>query len=208
MKAVFCRQSPLYCSSSVCCPYTALVPWAQTVNLILKRPIFGYGPEGLIGRYTDNCRDRPNNEYLQRAAFMGIPGLLLYLAALVDLLSHRIKNRSGLPAFVIISGSACIGYALAAFFGNTMYYTVPFYALLLGMGVYGNVGLGQTTHVVHAYDAGDGTVAERAGDSPGSAPYTGSIPKDAGAVAWDGVQPVFGAPGQWKVYSCRYQEAS
>jgi O-antigen ligase len=112
---------------------TVRLPWAQTIDLILKRPVFGYGPEGLIGRYTDSCRDRPNNEYLQHAAFMGIPGLLLYLAALIALLSHRIKHRAGLPAFVIISGTACLGYAISAFFGNTMYYTVPCYALLLGM---------------------------------------------------------------------------
>lgn len=120
--------------------------WVQTVEHIKNKPVFGYGPEGLIGKFTakvkDNSgaeqiqvsfQDRPHNEYLQHAAFMGLPALIFYLAALVMLFLNRIKNIKNIPAVVLIAGCAVTGYAVSAFFGNTMYYTAPFFFILLGM---------------------------------------------------------------------------
>ncbi|MHB1151476.1 MAG: O-antigen ligase family protein [Eubacteriales bacterium] len=120
--------------------------WLQTVKIILEKPVFGYGPEGLTDSYgermidcteTDHHHttyfDRPQNEYLQHAAFMGIPALLLYLAALITLFMNRIKNNKKLSAAVLIAFCAVIGYAVSAFFGNTMYYTTPFFFMLLGI---------------------------------------------------------------------------
>lgn len=120
--------------------------WLQTVKIILEKPVFGYGPEGLTESYGDrmiDCTepghnhttyfDRPQNEYLQHAAFMGIPALLLYLAALITLFINRIKNNQKVSAAVLIAFCAVIGYAVSAFFGNTMYYTTPFFFMLLGI---------------------------------------------------------------------------
>lgn len=120
--------------------------WVQTAELIARRPVFGYGPECLLGRFTRKItdesgaekiivsfQDRPHNEYLQHAAFMGVPALIFYLAALISLLADRIKRVRKLPVPVIIAGCAVIAYAVSAFFGNTMYYTAPFYFILLGM---------------------------------------------------------------------------
>lgn len=120
--------------------------WVQTVEHIKNKPVFGYGPEGLIGKFTakvkDNSgaeqiqtsfQDRPHNEYLQHAAFMGLPALIFYLAALIMLFLNRIKNIKNISVIVLIAGCAVIGYAISAFFGNTMYYTAPFFFILLGI---------------------------------------------------------------------------
>jgi O-antigen ligase len=120
--------------------------WVQTAELIKNKPVFGYGPEGLSGKFTAKVKDssgaeqiqvsfqdRPHNEYLQHAAFMGIPALVFYLAALIMLFFNRIKNIKNVSVIVLIAGCAVIGYAVSAFFGNTMYYTTPFFFILLGM---------------------------------------------------------------------------
>lgn len=120
--------------------------WVQTVDNILKKPVVGYGPEGLTGKFTQKTidktgmehtvtsfQDRPHNEYLQHAAFMGIPALLFYLAALIALFINRIKNLNNVSVAVLIAGCAVIGYLISAFFGNTMYYTAPFFFILLGI---------------------------------------------------------------------------
>lgn len=106
----------------------------------------GYGPEGLTGKFTeqtthpDGCGhdhtsgiDRPQNEYLQHAAFMGIPALLFYLAAMITMFIYRIKNIHNASADVLIAFCAVAAYLISAFFGNTVYYTAPFFFMLLGM---------------------------------------------------------------------------
>ncbi len=119
--------------------------WQETVGLILQKPLFGYGPEGLSGRYAgtvqaEECEghthetypDRPQNEYLQHAGFMGIPALLLYLAGLIMLAARRLHTGKNAPYVFLTAGIAAVGYLLSAVFGNTMYYTTPFFFMLLG----------------------------------------------------------------------------
>lgn len=123
--------------------------WVQTVDNIIKKPFFGYGPEGLTGKFTQKIidetgmeqsvtsfQDRPHNEYLQHAAFMGIPALIFYLTALIMLFVNRIKNIKNISVAVLIAGCAVIGYLISAFFGNTMYYTTPFFFMLLGIAAH------------------------------------------------------------------------
>jgi len=123
--------------------------WVQTVDNIIKKPFFGYGPEGLTGKFTQKIidktgikqtvtsfQDRPHNEYLQHAAFIGLPALIFYLTALVMLFVSRIKNIKNISVAVLIAGCAVIGYLISAFFGNTMYYTTPFFFMLLGIAAH------------------------------------------------------------------------
>lgn len=107
----------------------------QGVKFVMKKPLFGYGPEGVIDEYDkrgyDN--DRPHNEYLQYAIFMGIPGGIFYLSALISLFVARLKRLKKLTPYLIIVGGGVFGYCISALFGNTMYYTTPFYFILLGV---------------------------------------------------------------------------
>ena len=108
--------------------------WTNGVDMLKNRPIFGYGPENLgkeyLARGTD--QDRPHNEYLQHALFLGIPALIFYITAIFMLIKNWLTNLQNLNATSFVSGLAVIGYLLSAFFGNTMFYTTIYFLLLLG----------------------------------------------------------------------------
>jgi len=108
--------------------------WTNGVDMLKNRPIFGYGPENLGKEYLARGidQDRPHNEYLQHALFLGIPALFLYLTTLFTILLNWLKNLPYLAAPAFVSGLAIIAYLFSAFFGNTMFYTAIFFFLLLG----------------------------------------------------------------------------
>ncbi len=109
--------------------------WKETLKCIKEKPVFGFGPEGLYDRLYEAGlqNDRPHNEYLQHAAFLGIPGLLFYLTALITLLVYCLKNLKKIPMVFITLGGIVFGYCVSAFFGNTLYYTTPYYFMFLGL---------------------------------------------------------------------------
>ena len=108
--------------------------WTNGLDMLKAKPIFGYGPENLEKEYLarDIDQDRPHNEYLQYALFLGIPALILYLAALYLLLKKWFLNLQILEISTFVSGLAVIAYLCSAFFGNTMFYTTVYFFLLLG----------------------------------------------------------------------------
>ncbi|MHC1718752.1 MAG: O-antigen ligase family protein [Acidaminococcaceae bacterium] len=108
--------------------------WTNGLDMLKDRPIFGYGPENLGKEYLARGidQDRPHNEYLQHALFLGIPALILYLTALFTILLNWLKNLAYLTVSAFVSGLVIIAYLCSAFFGNTMFYTTIFFFLLLG----------------------------------------------------------------------------
>lgn len=110
--------------------------WKHAIECIGKKPLFGYGPEGLVEEYADNgyLNDRPHNEYIQHAAFLGIPGLMFYLVALISLFIAMIKNIKRYDMSMLLVFGVIFAYCLSAFFGNTMYYTAFYFFAFLGMG--------------------------------------------------------------------------
>jgi len=109
--------------------------WKTTSAFIADRPLFGYGAEGLIDKYADLgfINDRPANEYLQYAAFFGIPGMILYLLALLSILIACMKKLKTLNPITLAIGGCVIAYAISACFGNTMYYTTVYFYMFLGL---------------------------------------------------------------------------
>lgn len=109
--------------------------WKHSFKYIKERPFFGYGPEGTYYAFLDDGMgyDRPHNEYIQHALFMGIPAAIFYITGLLQLFLCCIKNRKQLPSYAIISGLAVFSYCISAFFGNTMYYTSPYFFIILGI---------------------------------------------------------------------------
>lgn len=108
--------------------------WTNGLDMLKKRAIFGYGPENLGKEYLvcGISQDRPHNEYLQHALFLGLPALILYLTAIFLILKNWLNNLQGINIATIISGLAIIAYLSSAFFGNTMFYTSIYFFLLLG----------------------------------------------------------------------------
>ena len=107
--------------------------WKDTVHRIAQRPVFGFGPNGFVGENAITAESSPHNEYLQVAGYLGIPGLVLYLSALISLAVNRWKSITVLdPMFLAISG-VLIVYLFSACFGNPVFNTFPFYWMFYGL---------------------------------------------------------------------------
>lgn len=108
--------------------------WKATVEMIAQRPLLGYGVEGigeaLQARFYN---DRPHNEFLQYAAFFGIPAMLAYAGAVLSVFISFLKRRREFPVCAMAALTAAFGYLVSSCFGNTMYYTAPLFFIVLGM---------------------------------------------------------------------------
>lgn len=107
--------------------------WKEALELILKKPLFGYGCEGtseLLGSRFGIYN--AHNELLTVAGYFGIISAVLYLAGITGALVTGAGNISeDTPAsagFLL----AAFGYLISSMFGTTMFYTLPLLFLFLG----------------------------------------------------------------------------
>ena len=108
--------------------------WVNGIKFMLDRPILGYGPDNLRPLYADLDieQDRPHNLLIQLATTSGIPGMLLYVTAVgiivVKGIRRLLKNNEKGKIFLIVVAT----YLVSAMFGNSMYYTSPYFFIFLG----------------------------------------------------------------------------
>lgn len=109
--------------------------WETGIRFITEKPWFGYGPDNLGEKYIEAGlkSDRPHNELIQFAASLGIPAMLFYILALVVHFSCYFKKRKQLSIAMMGILCAVITYLVSSMFGNTMYYTSPFFFMILGL---------------------------------------------------------------------------
>lgn len=109
--------------------------WKQGIKYVGEKPIFGYGPEGSFNLYFEDGfdNDRPHNEYLQHMMFFGVPAGLVYILALITMFIYCIKRIKKFSLVMLGVGGIVIAYCVSAFFGNTMYYTSPYFFTFLGI---------------------------------------------------------------------------
>ncbi len=110
--------------------------WKIAAKNIVEKPVFGGCEDCLIYAYLEEgylTLNRPANEYLQYAAFYGIPALLMYVGILIWIFIKKLKNIHKLPDIVLVLGGAVIAYAISACFGNTTLYTTWDFFVLLGL---------------------------------------------------------------------------
>ena len=109
--------------------------WMNGLRFITEKPLFGYGPDNLGAQYAkvNIIIDRPHNEFIQFAASLGIPALVSYIMALTVHFISFLKQRK--HVIMVYVGILCtvIAYLASSMFGNTMYYTSPFFFMLLGL---------------------------------------------------------------------------
>ena len=99
---------------------------------------------------------------------LGIPALAAYLTALFSLAAFQWKRIKEVDECSLIAAGAVVGYLFSSFFGLTMFYTAPYFFLVLGM----------TAHVgAWNAEASVGTEAVPAEDT--------EAPSDSGAVSED-----------------------
>lgn len=108
--------------------------WYYGLQFIIEKPILGYGPENLESKYLKlgMNQDRPHNLIIQLATTSGIPGLILYLLAIVLIIIRSFKKITVKNQLLVICLFSVIAYLISAMFGNSMYYTSPYYFIILG----------------------------------------------------------------------------
>ena len=110
--------------------------WKETIRRIKLRPVFGYGPFGFSGDnllMNGQFRDAPHNEFLQRAAYTGIPGLFLYLVMLLLWVHSFFKNIKKTDAAAITAFCITVTYLFSSVFGNPVFYTACYFYMFFGL---------------------------------------------------------------------------
>ena len=107
--------------------------WMKSIEMTANKPFFGYGPDAAeVDEICNFSYWRPHNEYLQHALYLGIPGLFFYLAALLGIGINRWKKLRMLSPMQVVAGGCVVTYLISACFGNTMFYTTPYFWMFLG----------------------------------------------------------------------------
>ena len=109
--------------------------WRNAINYTLDHPIIGGGMECLNEYYHTLSiyhNDRPHNVLLEISAFIGIPGALVYLSLIIILAWNNLKNIKNNNINITIYFTAMC-YFISSVFGNSMFYTSPYFMILLGL---------------------------------------------------------------------------
>lgn len=112
--------------------------WIKVWELIKQRPLFGYGLECLLFQFSGQFNineGRTHNLLLQLLATVGIPGTLMYFAALAIVFIRLLKNWKTWNYIEFITTFVGISYMVTALTGNSTYYTSPYFMMFLGFVV-------------------------------------------------------------------------
>ena len=109
--------------------------WKYGIKIFLKNPILGYGADNLQAEYEkyNINQDRPHNLFIQLATTSGIPGLTLYICGIGLIIIRGFRKLKGDNEIYLGILFTIIAYLISAMFGNSMYYTSPYFFILLGM---------------------------------------------------------------------------
>jgi len=109
--------------------------WMNGLKFISEKPVLGYGPDNLGEQYAkvNISTDRPHNELIQFAASLGIPAAIFYIIAIASYFLVFLKLRKRASTLEIGMLCTVIDYLVSSMFGNTMYYTSPFFFMILGL---------------------------------------------------------------------------
>ncbi len=118
--------------------------WRESLQLVPERPLLGGGPDtlgqrldlvftaddgSLIPRQTRV--DTAHNDYLNIMVNLGIPALMVYLAALIVSACGWIAQRK--QSAVLLLGAAALCYSIQIFFSFSICITAPLFWLFWGM---------------------------------------------------------------------------
>ena len=110
--------------------------WKRTISVIKKVPWFGKGLDlYYANNIYDSSLDVPHNEYLAIASNIGIPGLLMYLTAIVWWFVRAIVQKKHLKGFDLVLLATAFAYLISAFFGNSFTYTYPYFLVFFALSI-------------------------------------------------------------------------
>ena len=119
--------------------------WKMTIKLIKQFPIFGVGPDNLRSSLAIYCTeefynygkmhlcipDKAHNEYLQIAATLGIPALILYLVFIGFIIFPKMAKMFKNKTTLIFTICIC-SYLIQAFFNISTIGVAPLFWMILG----------------------------------------------------------------------------
>lgn len=116
-----------------------IILWQEAWKYTLDHPWIGGGMEALRfyyisdkGVFYSKYNDRPHNVTLQVSTFIGIPGAIIYLTFIIYIaISNLMIMKRDSIHIMIYSTAMC--YFLSSLLGNSMYYTSPYFMVLLGL---------------------------------------------------------------------------
>lgn len=109
--------------------------WVADIELIKDKPLMGCGTDNAyyaIEPYY-GIQKMPHNEYLNMTVNLGIPGGLLYLAALLSIAIFRLPRLRRQSGATLAAGCCAFTYAVSAFFGVPLCTMLPFFYIFLSM---------------------------------------------------------------------------
>lgn len=109
--------------------------WQFVLDLIALKPLLGYGCEGIrtpLRLYA--LTESPHNEVLTYAVYFGIPAAIAYTGGVITSIIKVVRRRSANDA-CIIAAFAAAAYFISSLVGVAFFYTVPFFFMMLGMGL-------------------------------------------------------------------------
>lgn len=83
--------------------------------------------------------DRPHNLLIQLATTSGIVGLITYMGGIAMILLVGLKTMKLENDIHVISFACVLAYLVSAMFGNSMYYTSPYFFIFLGILMFENI---------------------------------------------------------------------
>lgn len=120
--------------------------WKMAIQEIMYRPLTGCGVDALKRGFVEDQKmstynfwlstgqvpDKAHNEYLQIAATMGIPALIIYVLAIATILDKSIKTifKENI-SFIFVT--SIIAYLVQAFFNISVIMVAPLFWFLLGL---------------------------------------------------------------------------
>ena len=109
--------------------------WIDGLKFFANRPVLGYGPENLRPMYEADeiDQDRPHNIIIQQLTTSGLPGCILYFTALGIIILKGLKSFNAKNSIYTVTLFNTIAYLISAMFGNSMYYTSPYFFIVLGL---------------------------------------------------------------------------
>lgn len=107
--------------------------WRADVKLIQDHPWMGCGTDNAYYAVEPyyGIPKMPHNEYLAMGVNLGIPGLLLYVSALLSLLIFRIRKLWQMMDVTLCAFCCAFTYAASAFFGVSLCTMLPFFYIFL-----------------------------------------------------------------------------
>jgi O-antigen ligase len=105
--------------------------WDNTLELIKKRPVFGYGTGSFLNEYSQHVAPKyndwratptgdPHNQYLYILLENGVPGLLVFLAFIVVTIYQGLKTQP----YGVIGASVLVAWTATSLF-NSHFKTFP-----------------------------------------------------------------------------------